>query len=932
MSVKINSINIRRLYSNEELSLANQNRRLLYEINDIQTYEKIKQLRDKGICIHYKSLELNNKKIQFTLEEMRNSFISSSFYDSKNTYRDRKKVAVINKFIKRNSKNIDNKLIDEFSRENETIINMRSEIKENVKKLHDLLMVNKKTRCLKDLYQTDQVAIANSDLTESLDIEDYTYSDKIIIIVSDQEYMMKNIIEDGFVYNNNKYTLFSASAGQLRKKKLMFIEENALRIAMPKLTNGLFIDDINKSNEGGININKWSAYLALSTSATKEWIEVDLDRICIVDDFETILQDRNVDHINDNYEISRVKRDVVIPHTDGFGMIDPKFCKDTRMIRAPWIKGLVSPMNFRKFSEEYGGKTAITDIWGMEYNLDSLDMILTKSQFKMWKYYQDWNDYKEKFRKNGCKFRFMISEKDKNLKLKAMLNYQMWNTLEIKNKREFAEDMIKLDKEKIVNAHHDLDAMLDMFNVNEEYDRNNALQKALYLYPSMLKNDGFKKMLKDNITARKKELRQGRIKINGVYTFIIPDVFAWCEYLLLDNKDPKGLLKDGEVSCRLVNGDKDICVNRSPHLYKEWCVRKNMKNPEHRRWFISKGVYTSAHDMISKQLFFDVDGDIALVIDNDEVTKVAKHTMKDIVPLDFRLEKAKPEKITKSNIYDSYKLAFKANIGYYSNLITKVMNGNMRNDELVAKICWINNQVIDYAKTKWQLSPTEELEKQLKELDKRRLPYFFIWAKDKKRNSVASPNENSLVDQMALSIDEMESNIKFNLRKIDKFDINCLLSVDIENIEDNKDLVKLFKKLAMSKYQTMIRMKVDGDTDYRHNYVNKEIKREMKNYCFKNGISIDTAADVCINHVFTKNSERDVLFTIFGDIIVKRLEDRFSDLLNGTMIRCKKCGKLVEKKNNKTIYCNRCSKEVLQQQKNKWKREKWCKNDNTEEK
>lgn len=913
MAIKINSINIRRFYHDEELEVANRIRELQMNINDIKTLEKLRQLRNAGITYSDDYSEL-------TWEELQEVYLSEKWDAPTIKYRDSKKVNAIKSFLNKNEKYISKKEVDAFSRQNEELKQFRKEIKNYKENINERLVNNKKTRTLSKTYFSDLVALSSSALTSSLNISDEETSDTIVIVTVDQSFMMRDLINDGFFYNGEEYILYSASAGQLRKKKIMFVEKTALAKALPKLTNGLTIEIINSL--GGVNINKWSAYLALSTSATKIWKGVDLNRICIVDDFETTLKNREVDYIDENYEIHRIKKDVTIPHTDGFGMMHPSFCRDTRMIRAPWIKGLVSPMDFRSFVRTFNGKETIEDIWGESYHIDDLDIILTKSQFKMWKYYDSWEDYKYKFKENECEFRYMIPESKKDLRLNAMLNYQMWNTLDIDNRVGFAEKMLSDDKCKIEKAHSEVNSMLDMFHVDKDYKRNNHLQKALYLYPPILKNNGFKKMLKDNITARKKEMRQGRVKINGVYTFIIPDVFAWCEYLFLDIEYPDGLLCDGEVSCKLVNKDKDIVVNRSPHLYKEWCIRKNIKEKEHIRWFIGKGVYTSVHDMISKQLFFDVDGDIGLVIENDDIVRVAKDTMKDVVPLDFRLEKAPAQIINNKNIYESYNLAFGANIGYYSNLITKVMNGDDRDFELVAKICWINNQVIDFAKTKWKLEPTEKLQEQLAVLDKKKLPYFFIWAKDKPRNSVAPPNGNSLVDQMAILVDNMENRTKFNYRNIQDLDVSIMMSN--ENAEPNEELINKFKSLANAKYQSMIRKRAEGDRNFRNNYVNNQIRNEMYEYCMFENIDFDDAVDVCVKHVFENNRERDALFTIFGDILVDRLEQRFPELLDGSYTRCSICGDMIMNSNRKVIYCDKCAKKIDRKKAKERMREKRC--------
>ena len=47
---------------------------------------------------------------------------------------------------------------------------------------------------------------------------------------------------------------------------------------------GLSIESINE--QGGMNINKFLAYLALCNSATDEWKNFDIDKSIVVDDME----------------------------------------------------------------------------------------------------------------------------------------------------------------------------------------------------------------------------------------------------------------------------------------------------------------------------------------------------------------------------------------------------------------------------------------------------------------------------------------------------------------------------------------------------------------------------------------------------------------------------------------------------------------------
>src|SRR5690606_26568165 len=101
--------------------------------------------------------------------------------------------------------------------------------------------------------------------------------------------------------------------------------------------------------------------------------------------------------------------------------------KKSFMFRMPWMKGLLTPFDFKKFALQHG-KTKIVDIYGKEYNIidDNINIILTKSQFKMSKYYVSWDEYKENFKKYNCEASKLNIE---DIGADANINYQMLQTL-----------------------------------------------------------------------------------------------------------------------------------------------------------------------------------------------------------------------------------------------------------------------------------------------------------------------------------------------------------------------------------------------------------------------------------------------------------------------------------------------------------------------
>ena len=158
----------------------------------------------------------------------------------------------------------------------------------------------------------------------------------------------------------------------------------------------------------------------------------------------------------------------------------------------------------------------------------------------------------------------------------------------------------------IVKGYTDLPTQLEMMKATEDNEYKNNLQTALMIYPEMIQESYCKSQLSDMLNKQKKQAKYGKFKTEAMYTFLIPDVYAWMEYMFDGNAKPEGILKgENSVSCKLYKDVKDLVVNRSPHLYKELGVSENEINEDTNEWFITYGCYTSSHSLISKLLQFD---------------------------------------------------------------------------------------------------------------------------------------------------------------------------------------------------------------------------------------------------------------------------------------------------------------------------------------
>lgn len=233
-----------------------------------------------------------------------------------------------------------------------------------------------------DLCSKNVVSLFESSLTRALNIKQNSLSLDIIIVNVFFFQVFKDLVQNGFIYNNEKYIFLTASAGQIRQKKAVFIRESAYDKVQSRIMCGLSIEDINR--QGGINPNKFLAYLALNNSATDVWENFDIDKSIVVDDFESDVFGQ-VDFIDDvTYEIKREWRNITLNQIDGCGMM---LDGPTRMCRLPFVKGLMVQFPFDEFIKEKcsGGRCIVTDIYGEEHDIlgEGIRYIFTKSQFKL---------------------------------------------------------------------------------------------------------------------------------------------------------------------------------------------------------------------------------------------------------------------------------------------------------------------------------------------------------------------------------------------------------------------------------------------------------------------------------------------------------------------------------------------------------------------
>ena len=163
-------------------------------------------------------------------------------------------------------------------------------LKKNKERLSEILNSKRDTDLIRELNPSlvkdkNVVNLFESDLTRSLGIKTFTLTTEIFVIDVYFFQVFKNLVKNGFTYLGEKYVFLTASAGQIRQKKAVAIKESSFKRIEQKLMCGFTIDEINE--RGGMNQNKFLAYLALMNSATDVWENFDIDKSIVVDDWET---------------------------------------------------------------------------------------------------------------------------------------------------------------------------------------------------------------------------------------------------------------------------------------------------------------------------------------------------------------------------------------------------------------------------------------------------------------------------------------------------------------------------------------------------------------------------------------------------------------------------------------------------------------------
>lgn len=221
----------------------------------------------------------------------------------------------------------------------------------------------------------------------------------------------------------------------------------------------------------------------------------------------------------------------------------------------------------------------------------------------------------------------------------------------------------------------------------------------------------------------------------------------------------------------------------------------------------------------------------------------------------------------------------------------------------------------------------------------------FIYAENLLINGFSLPYNKRFKDiftlakyykYLGLDMDSIQINLFEFLNKYDKeFDINT----------NNKDR-EIVNKIAYSVYNKNFNFRINNNINInRKNYLEIKLitKKQLRNlallFCILSKLYNSNIIKVQYSDLMkllkTTSSDRlnklikdlEILGVVeeqeFGVFETYFVNDDIFDYEVKEFTYCKNCGVLINHTNNKQKYCENCAREILQEQKNRWKRENW---------
>lgn len=489
----------------------------------------------------------------------------------------------------------------------------------------------------------------NEKIEKTLFVEDL-----ISIEFKNKSHYTEIVKRKGFYVNSTKFTPFLASAGMIRKNTALFINNNIKHQLLNILENG-------RDKTIPMVSAKYGAYFSLYSSSS---LPVSFPNFAVVPD-KIISTKKKVDFVtykgeNEDDEVVEKEQELFLNAWDGQGLISPKLARkwseeleldytfSCAIIRAPYLKGLITVFDLEKFANEVSKKLTFKDIYGKEHDIRNVDLIISESMFKLFFAYKNTEEYIKNCHKNHLGF----SIAKVNPKIENSYSRTSYQFLQVLNLND--ADIALLCEPTInwfrsISGNSAENMLLYATGENkfepQDFEKMDVAVRAILLNPNLSKDRYIQQKFIKSIEKKKRESYMGSLLINANYQFMVSDPYYQACHIFNVKKKP--LLKEGEhYSEYWINkGIKKVAAIRSPIVHhSELNILEFQTKKEIKKWYehIHSGIIFPANGIGIDCVIHggaDFDGDLICTINNPIILKGKIHA----IPIVYESKKSEKE-------------------------------------------------------------------------------------------------------------------------------------------------------------------------------------------------------------------------------------------------------------------------------------------------
>lgn len=487
---------------------------------------------------------------------------------------------------------------------------------------------------------------------------------------------------DGFSINGVSYKRLLGTNGGIKNSTIVFVSERLADELRGRVDNSR---DATKP----FVTAKLEAYKALTCSASNP---VSFPNgVLVVDDAETTflsdiiyMTDENTDEPVMEFQPNQ---EINLDASDGYGIMLPclaqRWSEELGLTytvsglntRFSFEKGMVFTFDFLDFADKVAGSYFVTDAWGNQVDIRTVELILTTSMVKLWDSYASCDDYIQKSIHNGYSFG-IAKTCPKELESERNLNYQFIQSYDLDDND--IEELIAPTRDEIIDVLSGDWRKTVLFAKGSGIRSDNVAQlpddciKALMVDRHMMYDPFVQNCIYQMIKNRIDEAKVGVLKVHGNYSIVSGDPYLLCQSIF--GLEKTGLLGSGEIynaywaNC---GADKLACYRAPMTCHNNIRLVSVANSDDTKYWYQYMNACTvfNAFDTAASALNgMDYDGDLVMLTDNSVLVR----KLNPLPALMCAQRKAEKRIATEEDFVRSNIESFGNDIGQTTNWITSM--------------------------------------------------------------------------------------------------------------------------------------------------------------------------------------------------------------------------------------------------------------------